>query len=167
MLLTLLPYLQGFARQTAAWRFSGFVFGVEDGNSYIAKMLQGHAGAWLYRLPYSSEPQRGALIHPYYLLLGKLAVGPGALHGQLLALFQLARLGSGFVMLLATYRFLAEFLPAVGARRIGLLLAALGGGLGWLLALLGREGWLGSLPLDFYSPETFGFLTLNFQPSCS
>jgi hypothetical protein len=38
MLATTLPYLLGYAVQGQDWRFTGFVFGVEDGNSYIAKM---------------------------------------------------------------------------------------------------------------------------------
>jgi hypothetical protein len=45
-----------------------------------------------------------------------------------------------------------------------MVLATLGGGLGWLLLLSGRETLLGSLPLDFYSPETFGFLALYGLP---
>ena len=53
MLLTSIPYLVGFQEQRGAWAFTGFVFGVGDGNSYIAKMLQGAAGAWLFRTPYS------------------------------------------------------------------------------------------------------------------
>ena len=39
-----------------------------------------------------------------------------------------------------------------------------GGGLGWLLVIAGQSGWLGSLPLDFYSPEAFGFLSLYGLP---
>ena len=37
--LTSLPYLIGYFRQGTDWRFTGFFLGVEDGNSYIAKML--------------------------------------------------------------------------------------------------------------------------------
>jgi hypothetical protein len=41
LLITTLPYLLGFWLQGKEWVFTGFVFGVEDGNSYIAKMLSG------------------------------------------------------------------------------------------------------------------------------
>lgn len=153
----LLPYLIGFSVQGDAWRFSGSLFGVEDGNSYIAKMRAGAEGAWLYKLAYTTEPQNGALIFLPYLLLGKLAGGAGSFE-QLAALFQLARIAAGIVMVLATYRFLACFLAGVGMRRFGLLLATLGGGLGWLLALQGIT------PLEFISPETFGFLSLFGPP---
>jgi len=57
-LITLIPYVAGFAAQGADWRFTGFLIGVEDGNSYIAKMLSGAQGDWLFRTPYSSETQR-------------------------------------------------------------------------------------------------------------
>ncbi len=166
MLLTLLPYGAGFAASDTQWQFSGFVFGVEDGHSYIAKMQQGAEGAWLYRLAYSAEPQRGALVFAYYLVLGKLASGPEG-HLQLVILFHLARLASGFVLLLVSYRFLALFLPEARQRRAGLVLLGLGGGLGWALALVGRDQWLGSLPLDFYSPESFTFLALYGLPHVS
>ena len=132
---SLLPYVLAFAEQSASWRFSGFLVGVEDGNSYIAKMRAGAEGAWLYRLAYTTEPQNGALVFLPYLLLGKLAAGP-ALHAQLVALFHLSRLLAGLAMVFATYRFLAHFVTDISLRRFGLLLGILGGGLGWVGLLL-------------------------------
>jgi hypothetical protein len=163
MLLTSVPYLIGYGAQGEQAHFSGFVIGVEDGNSYIAKMHSGSAGAWLFRSPYTPYPQRGTLMFLPYLLLGKLAAGP-ALHEQLVALFHLFRLAAGVLAILATYDFLAYFIDKVRLRRLGLALAILGGGLGWLLVLAGHDQWLGSLPLEFYSPETFGFLGLYGFP---
>ena len=98
MLATTIPYLIGYFRQGAGWRFSGFLFAVEDGNSYIAKMLSGSVGAWSFRTPFTPLPQSGVLEYLPYLLLGKLAAGPG-LHDQLVALFQVMRLASGFLMI--------------------------------------------------------------------
>ncbi len=159
MLITLLPYLAGYSVQGADWRFTGFLIGVEDGNSYIAKMLSSSAGAWLFRTPYTAYPQRGVWLFLPYILLGKLASPPG-LHDQLVAIFQLFRLVSGYLAIRATYDFIAYFIRTVSLRRLGLALAVLGGGLGWLLLLTGRDSWSGSLPLEFYSPESFGFLGL-------
>ena len=161
MAVTTLPYLVGVASQTSDWRFGGFVLGVEDGNSYIAKMGQGARGAWLFTLPYSSEPQRGVPLFEFHLLLGKLA-GPG--HDALVLVYHLARVVMGMALLLISYRFLAEFLPDVRQRRLGLALVAVGGGLGWLLALFGLDHLFGSLPIDFYSPEAFTFLILYTLP---
>jgi hypothetical protein len=163
MAVTTLPYLLGYAVQGSNWRFTGFVFGVEDGNSYIAKMLSGAYGAWLFRTPYTAQPQNGALTYLPYLLLGKLTAPPGE-HEQLVALFQIFRFAAGILAILATYDFLASFLRDVRLRRWGLVLAIVGGGLGWLLILLGDGQMLGSMPLDFYSPESFGFLSLYGLP---
>ncbi len=164
MLLTTLPYLVGFAAQGDAWRFSGFVFGVEDGNSYLAKMLRGAAGDFLFRTPYTAYAQRGALAYLPYLLLGKLSAPP-AQHEQLVALFHLFRLVAGVLAILATRDFLDFLLPDRRGQRWALVLVTLGGGLGWLITLLGgpAPGWY-NLPLEFYSPESFGFLALYGLP---
>ncbi len=163
MLATTLPYLFGYGAQGQAYRFTGFVFGVEDGNSYIAKMLAGSMGDWLFRTPYSAYPQAGLLVYIPYLLLGKLAAPPG-LHEQLVSLYHLFRMVAGMLAILASYDFIAYFIHEVRLRRFGLALVCLGGGLGWLLVLVGKQSWLGSLPLDFYSPEAFGFLGLFGLP---
>ena len=163
MLVTSLPYLLGYAMQGSAWQFTGFVFGVEDGNSYVAKMLSGSAGAWLFRTPYTTQPQQGVLAYLPYLLLGKLVASPGR-HEQLVALYHLYRVAAGMLAILATNDFLGVFIRSRAIRRWALVLAVLGGGLGWLLVLAGAHHWLGSLPLDFYSPESFGFLMLYGLP---
>jgi hypothetical protein len=152
-LLLILPYLAGYASQNNTWRFSGFLFGVEDGNSYIADMRQGAEGAWLFRIPYTSEAQSGTLIYLPYLVLGKLA-GGAAMHEQLVALFQLARIAAGIFLMFAVYRFLSCFLKEVSLRRWGLAAVCFGGGFGWIL--LAKP----SYPLEFTSPEAFGFLSL-------
>jgi len=159
MLALTLPYLLGYARQGEDWAFTGFLYGVEDGNSYIAKMLRGYAGDWLFRTPYTAQPQGGAVVLLPYLLLGKLTAPP-AQHEQLVALYHLFRYAAGVLAVLATYDFAALFLKRVDLRRWATALATLGGGLGWLLVILGQGNLLGSLPLDFYSPESFGFLAL-------
>jgi hypothetical protein len=76
----------------------------------------------------------------------------------------LFRFFAGLLAILATYDFLSYFLSSLSARRLGLLLVTLGGGLGWVLILLARQSWLGALPLELYSPETFGFLSLYGIP---
>ena len=161
--LTTLPYLLAYSAQGDSWRFSGFLFAVEDGNSYIAKMLQGASGAWLFRTPYTTYPQRGVIAMLPYLLLGKLASGE-AMHEQLVALFHIFRLLAIPLAVLATYRFVGIFVEGRKWRRWATLLATAGGGLGWLLLLLPGGTLLGSAPLEFYSPETFGFIAIYGIP---
>lgn len=143
--------------------FTGFLIGVEDGNSYIAKMLRGAAGDWLFRSPYSTMPQQGALLYLPYLLLGKL-LGLQAPHLAYVLVFHAFRWFSVAVLSFAVYAFLAHFVESTRLRRWGTAVVLLGGGLGWLPLLLGRVELLGSIPLDFYSPETFGYLAVFGLP---
>ncbi len=163
MIITMIPYLVGFASQGDAWRFSGFVIGVEDGNSYIAKMLSGANGDWLFRTPYSAENQKGLLVYLPYILLGKLA-SPPAQHDQLIILFHGFRFISGVLAILAGYDFLTFFIKKTKWRWWALVILVLGGGGGWILVLIEMKNFMGSLPLDFISPESFGFLGLLGLP---
>ncbi len=159
--ITSLPYLLAARNQGADWRFTGFLFGVEDGNSYIAKMLTGYQGAWLFRTPYSTIEQRGVLAFLPYLLLGKLA---GRSHEWSVLAYHALRVLALPLLVLAIYRFVSKFTGQTEWRRWATVLASVGGGLGWVLILVRQSDWLGSLPLDFYSPETFGFLAAYGLP---
>lgn len=153
----MLPYLLGYFKAGTDWVFTGFVFGVEDGNSYIAKMLTGTAGDWLFRSPYTTDPQNGFLAFLPYILLGKLA-GGSAVHTQLVALFHLFRILGCFLFAFATFDFCKIFLHEERWLRWAVVLATFGGGLGWLTILGLKTGGYEQLPLEFYSPESFGFL---------
>jgi hypothetical protein len=160
--VTTLPFLLAYERQGTDLRFTGSILAVEDGNSYIAKMRRGAEGDWLFRSPYTAQQQTGVPAFLGYLLLGKLA-GGRASHEQLVSLLHLARILAIPVVVYATYRFLSRFLREERWRRWATLVAVAGGGLGWLVLAFGRTAWLGSQPLELYSPETFGFLaTLAF-----
>lgn len=164
--LTSIPYLIGYFRQGADWHFTGFVFGVEDGNSYIAKMMSGSYGSWLFRSPYTSMHQKGALAFLPYILLGKLAFPP-EIHDQLVALYQIFRWVSGGLLIWAVFSFVGLFLADDRQKKIAALVILLGGGLGWLGWLLFPGQWTGRLPLELYSPEAFGFLALLGLPHLS
>jgi hypothetical protein len=160
--LTTLPFLLAYERQGSDLRFTGSILAVEDGNSYIAKMRRGAEGDWLFRSPYTAQGQTGIPVFFAYLLLGKLA-GGRASHEQLVSLLHLARMLAIPVVVFATYRFLSRFLNEERWRKWATFLTVAGGGLGWLIFASGNTSWLGSQPLELYSPETFGFLaTLTF-----
>ncbi len=158
--LTTLPYLLAWEQSSAEWRFSGFLFGVEDGYSYLAKMRQGAAGDLAFTLPYTTEPHESTpLVFLAYLLPGWM-IGrfvpetDPALTGALTAGFHLLRLGGAALYLAVLYRFISAFVLTPGLRLLAFVLATAGGGLGWLLALNG------GLPPEFYIPEGFSFLIL-------
>ncbi len=159
VLITTLPYLLGFFVQNEKIVFSGFLFGVEDGNSYIAKMLLGSAGDWLFRSPYSAIDQGGLFAFFPYLLIGKLAGGPG-LHEQLIAVFQLFRIAGVFFLVYVYLHFLGLFFEDYKNIKLGMVLILFGAGWDWIILFFGVD----RLPISFYSPETFGFLSLFGLP---
>ncbi|HET92237.1 MAG TPA: hypothetical protein ENN99_16080 [Chloroflexi bacterium] len=156
-----LPYLVGWVVQTPERVFGGCILLSDDCYSYLAKMARGAAGDWLFRMPYTPEPHTPTLLYLFYLLLGKVSALTGL---STEATYHLARVALGWGMMLVVYRFLAVFTPAVRVRRLAWLMVALGGGLGWLLILLGQPNWLGSPPLDVYLPEGFALLVLYGFP---
>ena len=149
MLITTIPYWTGYARQGESWRFTGAVLGVEDSNSYLANMVSGSSGAWLFRTPYTPYPQQATLVFLPYLLLGKLAAQP-CLHDQMVVLFHIFRILAGLLAVWATYDFIAFFIRSIRWRRFGTVLAVAGCGLGYLLPLTGHIELMGSLPIEFY-----------------
>ncbi|NLF51798.1 MAG: YfhO family protein, partial [Leptolinea sp.] len=161
--VTSIPYLMGYFFQETDWRFTGFLFGVEDGNSYIAKMLSGTFGNWLFRSPFSTLSQSGVLAFFPYILLGKLA-SPPALHDQLVVLFQIFRFFASGLLIWATYSFVSLFIISPAYKKLATLVILIGGGLGWLGWVFIPDDGSWRLPLEVYSPEAFGFLSIVGLP---
>lgn len=172
MAITTGPYLAGAASQRPDRRFGWFTFGIDDGNSYLAKMREGATDGWLFKIVYTSEPHDGAVLFMPYLLWGKLAAlitppsSPGFVDAMLL-IFHIMRIGFGILLIVVMYRFIAAFIIQRSARWLALILICLAGGFGWLLILLGQTNWLGSSPIDFYSPEGYTFYLLYGLPHLS
>lgn len=161
LLFASLPTLYAWSLADADHVFTGFVYNVEDGNSYLAKMRLGARGEWFFHLFYTSEPHDPALAFPLHILLGKLAAATGL---SLVLTYHLARVVLGLVLLWTVYAFAAEFTPDVTVRRLAWAMVAVGSGLGWLWLLLGRSEWLGAMPMDFWVPEAYVFLVLYNLP---
>ncbi len=163
IIITTIPYVTGYLMESQEWKFTGFLFGVEDGNSYIAKMLNGASGEWLFRTPYTPIEQKGMIAFLPYILMGKLVSAPG-MHDQLVSLFHLFRWLSIFLYVLASNDFVSNFVKDRFQRRAAVAVICAGSGLGWLYFFGLNHFWGDSLPLEFYSPETFGFLELFGLP---
>jgi len=160
LLVTTIPYLLGYLNQGDHWRFSGLLFGVEDGNSYLAKMHTGLSGEWLFLSPYASPTQPGVLAFFPYIVLGKIAILPLEPQLQLVFLFQLFRWISATAMILATYYFSTMYFDQIKWMKWVTTTILLGGGLGWVLFFIPASSIKGWMPLSFISPESFGFLSL-------
>ncbi|MBI5931380.1 MAG: hypothetical protein HY862_18880 [Chloroflexi bacterium] len=162
--LTVLPYLIAWVGQGSDWRFSGSLFGAEDGNAYLGKMRLGARGIWDFYLFYSPEKHDSvSLLYLPYIIPGQvvglfMSEDNPAMVGALIAVFHTLRVIFNFVLILTTYRFIAIFLRAPSTRFLALIFATIGGGLGWLVVLTGH------LPPEFYIPEGFSWLVLLGLP---
>ncbi len=154
-LLVTLPYFYGILISDPIHYFSGFIIGLEDGHSYLAKMQQGRSGYWLFRLVYTPEPHQGALFFIYYILLGKLAGLSGFSN---LIIFHLSKFFTIPFALLAFYRFTAYFTPTIKIRKVAFLIFGFSGGLGWLWLASGGTAELGHMPVDLWAPDASFFL---------
>ncbi len=169
MMMTTLPYVIGWLSAGTDWEFGGFLFGSDDGCSYLAKMRLGARGDWLFTIRYTSEPHDGALLFFPYILLGRLTglfTGTNDPHlpTALAIAFHTARVISGTLLIVVTYRFVAIFLRHPGSRMLALVLIILGGGFGWLLSIFGLTDLFDSLPVEFYVPEGYSFLIVFGLP---
>lgn len=163
-LLTSIPYWLAWRAAGADHVFGGFLFGADDGNSYIAKMRLGAQGHWDFYLFYTAEEHQSAgLLFLPYILPGQIVglfinEADPALTPTLIGVFHLMRVGFGVLLILVLYRFIAAFLRSERARLLVLVLATLGGGFGWMLIFAGE------IPPEFFIPEGFSFLILLGLP---
>ena len=171
VIITTIPYI--LASRTASsepeWTFTGSLVGVEDGNSYLGKMRLGARGLWNFHLFYTAEPHESAalLFFPYILvgqIVGALGFDGEARTPALIVAFHVMRILFDVLLVFVMYRFMAAFVKRRGTRFLAMALAALGGGLGWLLSLIGLNTLFDSAPLEFYVPEGFSFLILFGLP---
>ncbi len=144
------PYPLAGLLTPPGYRFTGMLANPMDGFSYLAKMREAAAGAWLLHLPYTSEPHQPVFVYPQYLLLGKLAAITGL---PLLLVYQAAQLLAGLFFLGTAYVFLASVISPRAQRRTTFLLLASAGGLSWLTSLWGIVGADAGIQLtnSFYS----------------
>lgn len=162
IVVTTIPYMIGFGLESNNYLFSGFIIGVEDGNSYLAKMLIGSSGKWLFTTPYTAYPQKGFFAFFPYILLGKLASNP-EMRLQQIQIFHLFRMLGIFFLVYETFKFSREFLGDEKKSYLATFVLIFGGGFGWF-GILFPEMINHRMPLEFYSPETFGFLAAFSLP---
>jgi hypothetical protein len=164
--LTALPYVWAFTSDSyhPDVKFMGLLISPVDGATYLSKIRMGMAGSWLYTLKYSTEPNQGAAVQEFYLFLGHVARVMGF---SALQMYHVARLVTGFLMLLSFYYLGAVIWPRVRPRRIFFGLLAVGSGLGWLaVALFGSalSSDANNLPSDIFMPESIPFYAAFTNP---
>ncbi len=141
--------------------FGGAIIDVEDIRSHLAKMHLGYRGAWQFQLLYTPEEHHPAYVNLFYLALGHIA---RLLRLPLIAVFHLARVILGGILLVAIHRFASAFLPSPKMQLTAFLLAVLGSGLGWVTLLSGTTRWLGFSPIDLWLIDGYTFLIIFALP---
>lgn len=155
LLAVSLPYLYALLAAGDRHVFSGLLLNPLDGNSYLAKMFQGLAGSWQFRLPFTAEPGQGAYLFLYYLFLGHIS---RLLSLPTILIYHFARLAAALFMVYAVYRFYAATLPEARLVWLAFGLALLGGGMGWLALPTG------AVTADFWVAEAYPFLSAYANP---
>ncbi|MCD4684945.1 MAG: hypothetical protein K8S97_03300 [Anaerolineae bacterium] len=150
--LTLVPYAWALASNQSddGWQFMGMLTNPRDGATYLSKIEQGRAGAWLFELRYTPETHDGAGFHSFYLFLGHAARVTGL---SSLVIFHLARVATSFFMYISLYQLGATIWVRLRPRRLFFTLLAVGSGLGWFLLLFDPN----RLAVDMTVPEAFPF----------
>ncbi len=134
--------------------FSGFLVNPLDGNSYLAKMMEGYEGKWVFTLPFSQSPGSGTYLFLFYLFLGHVARATGL---PLVLTFHLGRILAVIFLIFVLYRFLREYFEGEKEKTsLTLMIVLLGSGLGWLLLPFGIK------TSDLWVAEAFPFLS-SFQ----
>lgn len=155
ILLITVPYLFAVFSSSEEAVFGGFLFNPIDGYSYLAKMRQGQAGSWSFRLAYTPDPGDGAPVYLFYLVLGHLARLLGL---SLPVVFHLARILGAAGMLWALAVFWEKLFQDPRKSWLAFLISALGSGAGWLGVLSG------AFPIDFWVAEAYPFLSAYSSP---
>jgi hypothetical protein len=156
LLVVALPFLFALGAAGRGYVFNGFLYNPIDGNSYLAKMVEGTHGDWKFTLPYTSEPGQGAYLFLFYILLGKLAV---LLSISNIVVFHATRILCALYLLLELRKFCRALFPDdKGMSWKAFLTATLFSGLGWLAVGIGR------LSPDLVVPEAYTFLSSFTNP---
>jgi hypothetical protein len=157
-----LPYVVGYLATPPNRVFGGFLLDEIDSNTYLAKMQQGARGQWTALLLHTPEDHPALVLYLFYLALGHLAAWLGL---PLILVYHVARIVCGLILLVSLYLFLSLFLEEGRTRWVAYLLAAVGSGLGWLIAAIAGNLALGGIsPIDFWLMEAYVFFTLFLFP---
>ncbi len=124
------PLAYGFSSAPDGWQFTGFhTPGLNDYQGYMSWMRQARDGHFLFVDRFTTESQSRISFHPLFWLIGAVSGLTGV---PILALWYLVLGACLVLMVVAIYRFSAEFTESRGTRVLATVLATTASGLGWL-----------------------------------
>jgi hypothetical protein len=161
LLLALLVYAAAFLMPPAGSRFSGFLLNSGDAWGYRAFVRSFAAGGWLIDNPFSDRVSQPAFFNLLWSLLGKIQRLTGLPFLPIYYGFGVLAAGLLFGTIL---RFTRVFGGGGAAGRFAFLLAALGGGVGWLAPIVSADAAARLRPTDLFHPEGFPLQSALFVP---
>ncbi len=150
-----IPMIAGFAWEKDAMIFNSLIIAPIDGNSYLAKMMEGQQGEWSFTLPYSSEKGDGAFIFLYYLFLGHICRW---FHLPIPLFFQIARIIGALCLASAISLWIRRLIQDQKIQILTMILLLFGSGMGWLLLPFNE------ISTDFWVSEAYPFLSALANP---
>lgn len=164
-----IPWILASQSAPAGSFYIGSQFSTDDQMVYAAWIHQAMNGSFLFDNRFAVETQPGLTAHLYFWLLGVLAI-PFKSMGTWIAIpliSNLARLAFTFLFVILLGRFVRKIELPIFVAKAGMILATLGGGLGFMFwQAFGRiadppkalGGILDQrLPIDVWQPEAFVF----------
>ena len=165
------PYILAYLLAPRGSSFNGFFFIIDDAATYVSKMREGADGAWGWADPYITQPvARPVLLFEFYILWGKVAA---LLHISMFAAYQLARLSGAIALVFGIRMLVRATLPPGRVRRVATVLATVGSGAGFILALVASVTHQQAIfgqdigALDLHLPELSGFYSVLAIPHFS
>ncbi len=166
-LIALLPYLYGKLLEPVGQSYLGYQYNTDDHMVYSAWMRQAAEGRFFFDNRFAVDAQPGLTVHLYFFVLGLFS----KLAGLALAA-NLAKAGFAALFVWLLYRLLNRVSSNVFFVKLGLSIAVIGGGVGFLvwqrfgeMATAAEGNPLanligGRLPTDVWQPEAFVFPSL-------
>jgi len=160
LLLDSVPYVYGALNTPHGFVYTGLTVNIDDVAVYLAWMRQAADGQFFQRNLFNTGPQQSHLFSVFSLLLGNVA---RLTRLSLQAVYHVARVGFGSLLLWAVVRLLRETLTDRRAREIAYALVCVSSGLGWLTG--GYDpAKADNQPIDLWQPEAITFLSLYYAP---
>jgi len=160
-LLSMIPTWQGYHYQQPPEKvFMGFRYMAGDHYQYGAFMRQARDGGGLFMYnPFTTEPQEGVFLLPYFWLVGTLS----RLAGDIVLWWNLFRILGGALYIIGFWWFTDSYFESSRDRLLATVLFSIAGGLDWIVALPRLAGMPGldaiERAFDYYwNWSTFGAL---------
>ncbi|MHC9543502.1 MAG: hypothetical protein AB9903_28660 [Vulcanimicrobiota bacterium] len=165
LIVSSIPFITGSLLSTDKMRFMGFIKDPWDNLGYFAYFQQVRDGHLLFSNLYTPEHTDHILFNPFFLIVGLMGIKTG-----LPFIYQASRLAFGFLALWLLLMLVRTSTDDVRERRFAFLLAATGGGFGWIAWMVsGFPVERQLLPIhqlcpDLWYTEAYTFLSLWNYP---